>query len=1004
MLKVHCKSCATANAWNRTHCEKCGAALTGSADDGDSSLEELGLVDEPVFDDLIGRELTGYRIESMLGQGAVGAVFLATQLKLDRRVALKLLPARGALAHTPFERFREEAKRYAALHNPYIMQVHDLLEADGLIGIAMEYASGGSLRGLLDEHGTLDESNAATIVRQAALGLWEAAKSGLVHRDIKPNNLLLTENGEIKIGDFGLSVITDVAGLGDSLTIGTPAYMAPEQWEDSQHADHRADLYALGCTLFELLSGHPPYPGPSSAEYRAQHCSGEQPPLGDVEVSEAMRRVLLQLLQRDPKKRFQTGAELADRLEPLTYPDEFGDTDDLPCEACGKDNPAEARFCQFCGKRLRKQVAGQPPAESSSELCIGCAKELDPAWTVCPWCGSSPRPTEQDSLEPGSVFADKLKIIRKVGSGGMGYVFEAEHMILQQPVALKVLRPVLRKNTVFVRRFLTEAKASQAFTHKHAVTVREFGQTKAGSLYMVMDYVRGITLERLMRKQGTLPAVWAVGMCVQVLEALAEAHRAGIVHRDLKPANIMIERRGNKNWARVVDFGLAKMLTGKAASKGATRFGTTVGTIIYMSPEQAVAGDLDGRSDLFSLGIILYEMIAGKLPFDDDSLTAVMRKIVHDNPQPLYEACGRKIPRSLSHVVQTALSKRPDDRYPSAEAFRRALVTERDRLAHHRPSAKSEEPPEDDPVQGGESVSNWELPAEPEPAVKQESTCDVEVVESNDPLAQPGILRPPLASKTIRRVKKRMLARGLAYVGQNERGYPEFLHQKSGQTLVLLPGGSGEIGSSHPLAGSVEGRVRQVQLLPFLLGKTAVDNESYAIFLADTGHPKPEFWGKRKFRSPELPVVGVSLVDAQKYARWARLRLPSELEWECAASWGPDGDKLLFPWGEEDPSHATASSLFRRRNPLLNFDNIVGAPCAGDAHPDGASPTGVLDLLGNVFEWTSSKYGVHTMVARGGSWNSPAAQCRPTARLGVEKNTRRSDLGFRVALSFPLGV
>ncbi len=1008
MLKVYCRACASANPWNRMVCQACGQALTGPGHSSDDELFELEETIEPAkqesspFDDLLGRSLGGYRIESKLGQGGMGAVFLATQLKLDRKVALKLLPNLSPETREPLERFQHEAKRFAALHNPYITQVHDLVEDDGLIGIAMEYAPGGSLRGLLQSQGPLDESNAATIVRQAALGLWEAAKSGLVHRDIKPNNLLLTESGEIKIGDFGLSVIGDMTGPAErEVDFGTPAYMPPEQWEDSDSADHRSDLYALGCTLYELLAGETPFKGPGVADFRQQH--REQRPTIPSQLSEVMQAIIARLLEKDPKKRFQTGSELAHHLEPLTHPDELFDTGELQCVECGKENPSEARFCLFCGTRLRKTPSGRlKAAPDEPECCNGCQKELDPSWSVCPWCGASPKPPEEDSLEPGSIFADKLKIIRRVGTGGMGYVFEAEHMILSQPVALKVLRPVLRKNEVFVQRFLTEAKASQAFTHKHAVTVREFGQTRAGSLYMVMDFVRGITLERLMRKQGRLPPVWVLGMCIQVLEALAEAHRAGIVHRDLKPANIMIEKRGNKNWARVVDFGLAKMMTGDAAKKGATRFGTTVGTIIYMSPEQAVAGKLDGRSDLFSLGIILYEMIAGRLPFDDDSLSAVMRKIVHDVPTPLYEAASGRVPRSLSHLVATVLSKRPDDRFPSADHFRRALIVERDKLAQGGAVKEVADQPEPEPANdGGDSVSEWELPAEPPPQAHSSSTLEVEVIESADPLAQPGLLRPPLAGKTIRRVKKRLLPKGLAYVGQNPQGYLEFLHKRSGQTLVLLPGGAGVIGSESPLAGNVEAQLRRVQLPPFLLGKMAVDNASYAIFLLESGHRKPEFWGKRKFRRPEQAVVGTSYADAQRFARWAGLRLPTEVEWEAAASWGADGATHQYPWGDTDPSTATASSLFRRSNPYLNFDNIVGAPSAGDAHAEGASCAGIFDLLGNVFEWTSCDYGGHAKVARGGSWNSNAAQCRSTARLGVDRKTRRSDIGFRIALSFP---
>lgn len=248
----------------------------------------------------------------------MGVVYLATQLRLDRAVALKILDERFAQDPQFLARFDREARAVAKLQHPAIVEVHDLFQAEGAYCLVMEYLPGGSTRTLLERAGPLSAERVVAIGRAAAEGLWAASEAGYVHRDVKPDNLLITARGDVKVADFGLTRHLEedrkltVAGS----VMGTAAYMSPEQWEDCRSSDHRSDLYSLGCTLFELLVGAPPYPGPSVANFMNQHMKGPTPDACRARpgVSAELGAVLAALLERDPSRRPESGKVLAERL------------------------------------------------------------------------------------------------------------------------------------------------------------------------------------------------------------------------------------------------------------------------------------------------------------------------------------------------------------------------------------------------------------------------------------------------------------------------------------------------------------------------------------------------------------------------------------------------------------------------------------------------------------------------------------------------------------------
>jgi tetratricopeptide (TPR) repeat protein len=257
----------------------------------------------------------------------------------------------------------------------------------------------------------------------------------------------------------------------------------------------------------------------------------------------------------------------------------------------------------------------------------------------------------------GSVVSH-YRILEKIGQGGMGEVYLAEDSKLERRVALKFLPAQFSADEEEKKRFIHEAKAASALDHPNICSVHEIGETPEGQLFIVMGYYEGKTLKEKM-KAGPLPLNEAVALTVQVAEGLQEAHRKGIVHRDLKPANIMLTEQGV---AKIVDFGLAKL-------KGLTRLtksGTTLGTVAYMSPEQAQGKEVDQRSDIWSLGVILYEMLTGKLPFPGEYDQAMLYAVINEEPEPASNLRS-DTPDELQHIVDKALAKDKEERYQHVE-------------------------------------------------------------------------------------------------------------------------------------------------------------------------------------------------------------------------------------------------------------------------------------------------------------------------------------------------
>jgi len=651
----------------------------------------------------------------------------------------------------------------------------------------------------------------------------------------------------------------------------------------------------------------------------------------------------------------------------------------------------------------------------------------------------------------------KFEILQELGRGGFGTVYQARDLTLERTVALKVLHPQLAADLEFVHRFQREARNLAQIDHPRVVTIYEIGEID-GRIYIAMRYLPGGSLSDRLKASGPIPPDEAVRLLDQVAQGLHAGHRRGIIHRDVKPGNILFDEDGQ---AVIADFGVARAV--QVSSIGtSSESGGAVGTPHYRPPELWRGSPPPSpASDVYSLACVCYEMLTGQLLFSGDTPDQVLTSHVLDDAAELLSREGSSIPRPVRAVLVRALSKDQAARFQSVTDFTRELSTA---LAQPAVSAAVEplvisvkEPPREEPVltvaQSQATTTGEKNPATPAPNLPSQNPrplpaaprkgmsrpvllgIGVTVVLSvifalwwgnragpTPPVTQPiptattlPVTAPtdaPVLQPTDLPTESATNAPTLAPTSaptslptstpapNPEPGYGETrVRDKDGMVQVYVPAGTFTMGSD--IYGD-EKPVHEVYLDAYWIDKLEVTQAQYEK-CSDAG--ACEYNNSNRSRQPSYadhPAVYVTWAQANAYCLWAGGRLPTEAEWEKAAR--GDQDTRVYPWGEGlDPAKA-------------NYWGVKGDTVPVGNYPDGASPYGVLDMAGNVWEWVADWYAADYYanspasnpsgpaagdyrVLRGGSWFSLTDNLRVSNRNLSNPGYPNHDVGFRCVAS-----
>ncbi|MBE7529747.1 MAG: protein kinase [Chloroflexi bacterium] len=1025
-------------------------------------MESL-LIREP----LIGRKLASYRLERLLGRGGMGQVYYAWDEALDRPAAIKMLDERYRSHPTYAQRFVQEAKALARWRHEHIVQIYyagvEEIEGESLYFYAMEYVQGVNLAQAMAKYTAegrlMPHDDVLWVGTAVAAALDYAHSGGIIHRDVKPANVLIDTHGRVILSDFGLAM--DVAESETGHVVGSPRYTAPEQARKSAAAVAQSDLYSLGIMLYEMLVGRVPFDDPSPTSVAVQHVTQPPPPPRSLNpaLNTAVSDVLLKALSKAPEDRYRTGHELMENLERAL-------------------------------KGTRRQ---------SDELL---GQQLD-----------------------------EYQLAELLGQGGMARIYRGYDVRLKRNVAIKVIDATYRADVEYRARFEREAQAIAQLEHPHIVSLYRYGEL-SGLFYMAMQYVDGRDLKTVLadyRARGEFMPVADVSRLIhEVCQAVDYAHSKGIIHRDIKPSNIMIGQDGH---AYLTDFGLA--LLADTETKG-----EIFGTPHYMAPEQAVSSKgAVPQSDLYAVGVILYEIFTGQLPFQDAEPLEVAMKHLSEEP-PLPHEIRPDIDQSLEAVIMMALEKKPSKR-PANGAELAAALDRALKLTPETPSilglqvtklgadglpptpmiAISTKKRELPPVPAAVNISPGQMVAKPttsapESAMQKSngSSClgvlllalaimgviaastfgfylvTIEKRDMDDwtylaangswpptatptPSATPTAsatptvttaptntsrpTQPPTTTATAAAPTHTVTIETATAVGAGPLATPTatstaspspsptatpspmptpgptppvfVTREADGAVMAFIPAATFWMGATDddPLAEGDEFSRHEVTLDSYYMDVYEVTVAQYAVFINELGGYvsrcngflclATHFETLNSYLTDDLtgyiaragyenyPINNVTWHGADAYCHWVGGRLPTEAEWEYAAG---GGDGRRYPWGDAEPDETLA---------------VFGSPLfatlqAVDSHPDGRSPFGLYHMAGNVREWVQDGYdpiyydrgetvnpsaprqnNYSSRVIRGGGYRSPIADLRLTNRDNIRAVEFQGipDVGFR---------
>ena len=634
----------------------------------------------------VGRRL----LLKLVARGGMGDVYLGATTGIEgaeRPCIVKTVRRDHVHDGSFLARFLDEARVQAQLQHPGVAQVLEAAtDDDGEPYTVVEYVEGRSLADVRQRAiqtgikiGWADAAAVAIEIAQALAHVHErpgpdGSPLGIVHRDLSPQNVMVGHAGEIKLIDFGTARghnrrCHTVAGV----VFAKPGYVAPEVARQ-QVGDGRIDLYALGVMLWELCSGRR-FLTTDPQRHLDDVAAGKVvlPPIGQAcGAPPELDAVIARLTKNDPDERYSRASlavpDLARLLAaaPSGLPGERGVRARVAVlmRALWPHEPARTRaeFVRLLRDARQMLADGRSasvtPTRESVVTALGGAAAQQPAG------------------EGGQLPGTPYRLIRRIGEGASSVVWEAEHVELARRVALKVLTAEQTASLVGVESFRREARAVAQLSHPNLVQILDFGRSRDDRMFLAMELLAGQTLDAKL-EHGALGWIEASRVALQVCHALAAAHAAGLVHRDIKPQNLFVTQDGT---VKLLDFGVM-VAHGSGIVSRATRTNERLpprgfaifGTPEYMAPEQVADEAVDGRSDVYALGCVLYEMLSGAAPFAGSSVV-VMGKQLRETPRPLRgSAVGRTLPKELEAVVLQAMAKAPESRFSSAALMGAAL-------------------------------------------------------------------------------------------------------------------------------------------------------------------------------------------------------------------------------------------------------------------------------------------------------------------------------------------
>ncbi len=604
-MTVECPACRAQNPSSASVCQQCNRPIDVAAKPAGAPEAANGAPRRPEAPKTrparaplpAGTVLAGrYEIQKTLGEGGMGAVYQALDRELDRVVAVKVVRPELAGHREVLHRFKQELILARQITHRNIIRIFDLGADNGRPFITMEFVEGTNLRAMLAERGKFSPAEATAIIHQVMEGLEAAHAEGVIHRDLKPQNIIVDPHGRVCLMDFGIARSMEVDGMTRTgVLVGTPDYMSPEQ-AMGEKLDTRSDLFSAGVLFYELLTGVQPYHEKTMMATLVKRTTEKAiPPRKlDAGIPQHVSEIVSRCLEIDRNLRYQTAGEIIRDLD---------------------------------------QAKASPPAAAPSVDTAG-------------------------ALEPGSRLGSRYVIEALLGEGGMGKVYRAQDTELGRTVALKMVRADLTANPAAMELLKQEILLASRITHKNILRIYDLGEA-GGVKFISMAFVDGQDLFRLIERTGPLELSRALAIARQICLALDAAHAEGIVHLDLKPQNVLL---GAGEEVYVSDFGLARPLEAGAAG---AESGEITGTPRYMSPEQIESQPVDHRSDLYSFGLILYEMLTGDVPFASETvMQALYQRVTRPPKNP--KLLRPDLPEHYVRILFRCLEKNPAARYQSA--------------------------------------------------------------------------------------------------------------------------------------------------------------------------------------------------------------------------------------------------------------------------------------------------------------------------------------------------